>query len=126
MPVNLISEEELRLALNPHRVDPEKFEAAVLERIKESGEAEYDPLVTMSPLLQSRLPRKSRVAPGSSSLRCAVRKPRIRNGTASDAPIQTCSEVPRPHQFVPISAKRACFTASKLPLSRMQSECAAS
>ena len=53
MSVNMTSEEELRRALNPYRVDPEKFEAAVRERVKENAGREYDPLATMSPLLRS-------------------------------------------------------------------------
>lgn len=53
MPVDLISEEELRLALKPHRVDPQKFEAAVHERLQENEGLEYNPTATMSPLLKT-------------------------------------------------------------------------
>lgn len=54
MPVNSISEDNLRAALRPFRVDPETFEAAVRERLKAAErEGEYDPLASLSPLLRS-------------------------------------------------------------------------
>ena len=44
---------------------------------------------------QSQLTAQRRAAPGSSSLRCAARKRRARNGTVSGARIPTCSEASR-------------------------------
>ena len=52
MPVDMISEEELRLALNPHRADPERFEAAVRARVDDRAGREHDPVATMSPWLR--------------------------------------------------------------------------
>jgi hypothetical protein len=53
MPVNLISEDELRLALSPHRVDAEQFQAAVLERVNQGSAEEMDPIMTLHPLLRA-------------------------------------------------------------------------
>jgi hypothetical protein len=53
MPIDLISEEELRLALKPCRVDPRDFEAGVRERVDEGAGRQVDPLDTMPPLLKS-------------------------------------------------------------------------
>ncbi len=52
MPLNLIPEEQLRLALSVYRVDPAKFESAVRERTNAAAGQEIDPLATMSPLLR--------------------------------------------------------------------------
>ena len=52
MPVDLIPEEQLRLALSVYRVDPAKFESAVRERTNAAAGQEIDPLATMSPLLR--------------------------------------------------------------------------
>jgi hypothetical protein len=49
----MISEEELRLALSPHRVDPAEFESAVRVRLSDGSRRARDPLVTMPPLLRS-------------------------------------------------------------------------
>lgn len=52
MPVNLISEEEVGLALRPYRVDAVQFEAAVSEKLIAASAGEIDPLMTMPPLLR--------------------------------------------------------------------------
>src|SRR4051794_10346412 len=54
MSMNLIPEDDLRAALRPYRVDPDKFEAAVRERLKAAQtQSADDPLVRLSPLLRS-------------------------------------------------------------------------
>ncbi len=54
MPLDLISEDELRAALLPHRPDAEAFEAGVRQRLTEmEKEAEDDPLAGLPPLARS-------------------------------------------------------------------------
>jgi len=54
MPVNLIPEDDLRMALRPHRVDPIAFEADVRQRLEAAEtEREDDLLAGLSPLLKS-------------------------------------------------------------------------
>jgi len=51
MPVNLVSEDDLRAALRPYRTDPSTFEAAVRERLRVAQQQrEDDPLANFSPL----------------------------------------------------------------------------
>jgi len=51
--MNLISEDNLRAALRPYRVEPETFEAGVRERLKAAQrERVDDPLAGLSPLLK--------------------------------------------------------------------------
>src|SRR5262245_42808831 len=52
MPLNLISEEELRQALRPYRVDAEQFQRTVLERVNDGAAQEIDPITTLHPLLR--------------------------------------------------------------------------
>jgi len=52
MPVDLITEEELRSALRPLRRDPQRFEAAVRERIDRDAERPRPQFAPMSPLLR--------------------------------------------------------------------------
>ncbi len=54
MPVNLVSEEELRAALRPYRVDPATFEAGVRTRLEAAQRQRADdPLAGRSPFLRS-------------------------------------------------------------------------
>ncbi len=54
MPVNLVSEEDLRAVLRPYQVDPQKFEAAVRKWIADdSREQMIDPWVGFSPFLRA-------------------------------------------------------------------------
>jgi len=71
-------------------------------------------------------PPQRRSEPGSSSVRCAARRRRARNGTASSAQIQICSRAFRRHPFVPILGTRACFIDCRPLRSRMGTGSAAS
>ncbi len=54
MPVNLVSEDELRAALRPYRVDPATFEAGVRTRLEAAQRQRADdPLAGCSPFLRS-------------------------------------------------------------------------
>lgn len=54
MPVNLVSEEELRAALRPYQVDPATFEAGVRTRLESAQRQRADdPLAGRSPFLRS-------------------------------------------------------------------------
>ncbi|MFM9960863.1 MAG: hypothetical protein ACKV2Q_06520 [Planctomycetaceae bacterium] len=54
MPVNLVSEEELRAALRPYQVDPATFEAGVRTRLEAAQRQRADdPLAGRSPFLRS-------------------------------------------------------------------------
>lgn len=54
MPVNLVSDEELRAVLRRDRVDPQTFEAGVRKRMEEARrERANDPLVGLSPFLRN-------------------------------------------------------------------------
>ena len=76
--------------------------------------------------VQSRPAGERRAAPGSSSVRCAARRRRSRNGTASGGPIRICSAACRRPRSAPISATRACTTASRRARSPMPTGSAAS
>jgi hypothetical protein len=53
MPVNFISDDNLRAALRPYRVDPEGFEAGVRKRVNATQRQRVeDPLARLSPLLR--------------------------------------------------------------------------
>jgi len=54
MPVNLVSEDELRAALRPHRVNPDTFEAGVRARLEAAQTQQTaEPLARLSPFLRS-------------------------------------------------------------------------
>jgi hypothetical protein len=54
MPVNLISDDDLRSALRRYRADPDKFEAAVREKLTTATlRREREPLAGLSPWMKS-------------------------------------------------------------------------
>lgn len=84
------------------------------------------PKPTAAQATAPRACRPKRAARGFSSVRCAARRRRGTNGTASGGPIRICSAAcPRPRP-APISAKRGCTTAFRQGRSPMPTGSAAS